>query len=83
MNSTLLIESMSVITEELRSLSLEAIAIEAVYSEASASSDLTFIKIIEQKYGNLKDEVSKLAILVSEAQAGLTDYVMEGTGNGR
>lgn len=83
MNSTLLIQSMSVINEELQSLRSEALALQGVYSEAAASSDLTFIKIIEQKYGDLTDAVSKLDELVSEAKLGLTDYVMEGTVNGR
>jgi|GEM_PF-3075557 len=58
--------SMEVIAHELRNLHAGVSHLRQVYAEAAASSDLTFIKMLEDKYASLTQEFAKLVEIVSD-----------------
>ncbi|RED52812.1 hypothetical protein [Cohnella lupini] len=84
MSQSQLNESISVIANELNSLLSDASDLRALYGEASAACDLTFIKILELKYEALAEEIKKLTESVSSVQESLIDVSeLEGIGHGR
>ncbi len=63
---------------ELRALRAEADRMIEVYAEASVVNDLTFIKMIEDKYRELSDEIAHLSEKVAREQ----EVVFPRDGNG-
>ena len=57
--------SLAVIGKELQSAQVGAEHLRSVYEEAAITSDLTFIKILEEKYTELTTELDKLYNRVS------------------
>ncbi|MCD1257387.1 hypothetical protein B5M42_000870 [Paenibacillus athensensis] len=58
--------SMEAIALELQGLHAGVSHLRQVYADAAASSDLTFIKMLEDKYASLTKEFAKLVETVDE-----------------
>lgn len=82
-NQELALKSIAIIAAELESLYLGAAHLQSIYNKAAISSDLTFIKILEEKYENLTNEFSKLGKVVSDVKVNLAIISMEAIENGR
>ncbi|OBY77765.1 hypothetical protein BBG47_19950 [Paenibacillus sp. KS1] len=61
-------EVMVKIADELETLHGEVTALIEVYHNAAESSDLTFIKILEEKYEQMQGEIAELAVVVDQVQ---------------
>jgi hypothetical protein len=81
-NHELASKSMAIIAEELDSLHSGAAHLQGIYSQAAITSDLTFIKILEEKYENLMNELNKLGEVVSTVKVNLAKYATEVEENG-
>ncbi|THF73917.1 hypothetical protein [Cohnella fermenti] len=66
-------QAIAVITGELNTLRQESERLKERYGEAAATNDLTFIKILEEKYGCLTDEIGRIGAAVSEVEAELEE----------
>ncbi|GFN30944.1 hypothetical protein [Paenibacillus xylaniclasticus] len=62
---------LSSIADELDSLRTGAERLQAIYGEAAVSSDLTFIKILEDRYENLIEEIRSIGGFVGAVQESL------------
>jgi len=67
----------AVISEELRKLQSEVDRIIEIYFEAVKTNDLTFIKIIEDKYRTLSIEVALLCEKVMREQQSVFEQTSE------
>ncbi|TQR44219.1 hypothetical protein [Paenibacillus popilliae] len=64
---------MVMIADELETLHGEVTALIEVYHNAAESSDLTFIKILEEKYEQMQGEIAELAVVVDQVQQMIED----------
>ena len=61
-------QSITVIKEELWTLRSSAEHLKDAYGEAATVTDLTFIKIIEEQYEHLVEEIGKLSEAIIEGR---------------
>ncbi|QGQ98834.1 hypothetical protein EHS13_30120 [Paenibacillus psychroresistens] len=70
-------KSMSIIVKEIQTLCLDLQQLRVIYDEAADECDLTFIKILKDKYELLEDEFLKLSGVVTDVQVGLVNSAKE------
>lgn len=76
-------QSLSDIAAELEALRAGAEHLQALYGDAAVSSDLTFIKILEDRYESLIGEIREFREAVADVRTNLTAGEEEATGDGR
>lgn len=74
-HSVQLYESMAEIAKELKSLRIAAVQLKEIYTQASEEIDLTFIRIIEEKYETLIQELSRLTEQVTEERSNMNEHI--------
>lgn len=75
--------SLEVIGNELQALLSGAARLRAIYAEAAIASDLTFVKILENQYKKLSEDLGGLSDEVSRVQFGFNEAKKEAVPNGR
>lgn len=75
--------SLDAIGEQLQALLAGAARLRAIYGEAAIASDLTFVKILEDQYRKLYEDLGTLTEEVGKAQAGFLEAEKEVVAHGR
>ncbi|WP_027088420.1 hypothetical protein [Cohnella panacarvi] len=75
--------SLEVIGNELQALLSGSARLRAIYGEAAIASDLTFVKILEEQYKKLSEDIGGLSAEVGRVQLGYNEVQKEAVSNGR
>jgi len=76
-------EALQFIAEELAELVTGAAHLRDLYGDYAESSDLTFIKILEERYGLLVREIRDIREIIAQVQADYTHLPEEAGTHGR
>lgn len=74
--------AMEKIAQELAELEVGAMQLERLYGEYAEASDLTFIKILEERYQLLVREIHDIRTIVSDVQESCEIMAMEANSYG-
>jgi|GEM_PF-1547452 len=76
-------QALAQIAGELDSLRTGAEHLQVLYGAAAISSDLTFIKILEERYESLTEEIRAFEDVVAAVQTNMMSDAKEEDGDGR
>jgi len=75
--------SLEVIGNELQALMSGSARLRAIYGEAAIASDLTFVKILEEQYKKLSEDLGGLSAEVSKVRLDYNEAKKEAVPDGR